>query len=67
MRADRVDVSWDSDKKKWAIRIQVGEEIVRRFYDMPKSATEQTICSAAQEAIQNEGYEPDVSRMTIHR
>jgi len=66
MRADRVEVSWDADQNKWVIRIQVGEEIIRRICDVPKNAAEATIRSAAQDAIQNEGYEPDVSRMIIH-
>lgn len=30
MRADEVEVSWDSAKSKWLVRIVVGEEVVRR-------------------------------------
>jgi hypothetical protein len=67
MRADRVEVSWDADKKKWVVRIQVGEEVIRRSCDVPKDATEPTIRSAAQEAIKDEGYEADAMQMTIHR
>jgi hypothetical protein len=29
MRADRVEVSWDMNKKKWLVRITVGEEVIR--------------------------------------
>ncbi|MBZ5722368.1 MAG: hypothetical protein LAO03_18510 [Acidobacteriia bacterium] len=67
MRADRVEVSLDADKKKWVVRIQVGEEVIRRSCDVPKDAMEPTIRSAAQEAIQNEGYEADATQLTIRR
>jgi hypothetical protein len=67
MRADRVEVSWDGDKKKWIVRIQVGGEVIRRSCDVAKDAMEPTIRSAAQEAIKDEGYEADVVQMTIHR
>ena len=67
MRADRAEVSWDADKRKWLVRIQVGEEVIRRSCDVPKDAMEPTIRSAAQEAIKDEGYEADVMEMTVHR
>jgi hypothetical protein len=67
MRADRVEVSWDGDKKKWVLRIQVGGEVIRRSCDVSKDAVEPAIRSAAQEAIKDEGYEADVMQMTIRR
>jgi hypothetical protein len=67
MRADRVEVSWDADKKKWVVRIQVGEEVIRRSCDVPRDAMEPTIRSAAQQAMKDEGYEADVMGMTVHR
>jgi len=67
MRADRVEVSWDAEKRKWVVRIQVGEEVIRRSCDLPKDAMEPTIRSAAREAIKDEGYEADIMQMTIHR
>ena len=67
MRPDRVEVSWNEDKRKWVVRIQVGEEVIRRGCDVPKDATEPTIRSAAQEAVKGEGYESDVMQMTLHR
>jgi len=57
MRADRVEVSWDKDKKKWLVRIQAGEEVIRRPYDAPKDADEQKIRAAAQKALVDEGYD----------
>ncbi len=67
MRADSIEVSWDADKDKWLVRIQAGEEVTRRHCDVPKDADEQTLRSAAQKAVQDEGYEPDFKHMTIHR
>jgi hypothetical protein len=57
MRADRVEVSWDNDKKKWLVRIVVGEEVIRRYCDAPRDADEQKIRAAAQKTLTDEGYE----------
>jgi hypothetical protein len=57
MRADRVEVSWDNDKKKWLVRIMVGEEVIRRYCDAPRDADEQKIRAAAQTTLADEGYE----------
>ncbi len=67
MRADRVEASWEPGKKKWLVRIQLGEEVIRRFCDVPKDAEEQKIRTVAQETLKDEGYEPDVSQLTIRR
>jgi len=39
MRADRVEASWDLAKSKWLIRIQSGEEVIRRHCDAAKMPT----------------------------
>lgn len=57
MRADQVEVSWDNDKKKWLVRIVVGEEVIRRYCDAPRDADEQKIRAAAQKTLADEGYE----------
>lgn len=57
MRADRVEISWDNDKSQWLMRIEAGEEVVRRHCDLPQSADEGTLRAAAQKTIQDEGYE----------
>jgi len=38
MRADEVDGSWDPAKNKWLLRIRIGEEVIRRYCDVPKNA-----------------------------
>lgn len=67
MRADKVEVSWDSAKSKWQVRIQSGEEVIRRHCDAPKSADEPTLRSAARETTVDEGYEADPAGIVIRR
>jgi hypothetical protein len=39
MRADRVELSWDAVKPNWLLRIEVGEEVIRRHCVAPKKPT----------------------------
>ena len=65
MRADRVEVSWDTQKSQWLVRIVNGEEVVRRHLKLPSSADEQTLRAAAQKTVTDEGYEADASIISI--
>jgi hypothetical protein len=65
MRPDKVEVSWDAPKSKWLIRIQAGEEVLRRHCDAPKNADDQTLRAAAQKTVQDEGYQLDPALITI--
>lgn len=67
MRPDHVEVSWDTTNSKWLIRIEVGEEVVRRHCDAPKNADDQTLRSAALKTIEDEGYEVDHADINIQR
>ena len=67
MRADRVEVSWDMNKKKWLVRITVGEEVIRRYCDAPKDADEQKIRAAAQKTLADEGYESNAGQLVVKR
>jgi hypothetical protein len=67
MRPDRVEVSWDAPKSKWVIRIETGEEVIRRHCDVPKNADDQTLRSAVQKAVADEGYELDPTSVSIRR
>lgn len=67
MRLDHVGVSWDAAKSKWLIRIENGEEVIRRHCDAPKNADEQTLRSAAQKTVEDEGYELDLAQISVHR
>jgi hypothetical protein len=67
MRPDHVEVSWDTAKSKWLIRIKSGEEVIRRYCDAPKNASEQTLRSAGQKTVTDEGYEVDPSQISLRR
>ena len=67
MRADRVEVSWDTAKSNWLVRIQAGEEVIRRHCDLPQNADEQTLRAAAQKTVADEGYEVEPAAMSIQR
>lgn len=67
MRIDRAEVSWDPQKSKWLVRIQTGDEVVRRHCGLPKNADEQALRSAALKTVQEEGYEADPANVVILR
>jgi hypothetical protein len=67
MRPDRVEVLWDAAKSKWLIRIETGEEVIRRHCDVPKNADDPTLRSAVQKAVEDEGYELDLTSVSIRR
>ena len=50
MRAERVQVSWDSNKSKW-VRIEAGAEVIRRHTDVPKDADDQTLAAGRAPAM----------------
>jgi hypothetical protein len=67
MRADQVEASWDPAKNKWLLRIQVGEEVVRRHCDVADNVDDETLKSVIRKALQDEGYEPEPGELTIRR
>jgi hypothetical protein len=67
MRADRADVSWDTEKSQWLVRIAVGEEVIRRYCNLPRTASEADLRAAAQTTLRDEGYELDGAAITIEQ
>jgi hypothetical protein len=67
MQADRVEVSWEPKKSKWLVRIESGEEVIRRYCDLPQNADEGALRSAAQQTVQDEGYQLDGGNIAIQR
>jgi len=67
MRADRAEVSWDSEKSKWVVRISVGEEVIRRYCSLPQTASETDLRSAAQTTLKDEGFELDGAAITVQK
>jgi len=67
MQADKVDVTWDDSKSKWMVRIQAGEEVIRRHCDLAGNADENSLRQAAIKTLQDEGYEPESAEITVLR
>ncbi len=63
MHADHVEVSWDASKSSWLLRIEAGEEVIRRHCAVPKDVDEQTLRRAIEKAVADEGYELDPARL----
>lgn len=67
MRADRAEVSWDTKKSKWLVRIEVGGDVIRRTCDLPQTTSENDLRAAAQKTLQDEGFEVDGATITIQQ
>ena len=67
MQADRVELSWDSAKRNWLVRIEIGAEVIRRHYDRSRDADEETLRAAAAQLVVDEGYQVDHSRISVVR
>ena len=65
MHADKAEVSWDNSKSKWLVRIQSGDEVMRRHCDIPKSASDQQLRAAAEKTVRDDGYDIDPSAITV--
>ncbi len=65
MNADRVEVSRDEAGNRWLIRIQVGEEVIRRHSREPKDANQDTLRSAAVTIAADEGYTVEPSSVVF--
>jgi hypothetical protein len=65
MRADRVKVSWDAEKRKWLVRIEAGSEVIRRHCDQPRNADEQSLRKAAEQTVIDEGYQFDPAAISV--
>ncbi len=67
MRPDSVEVSWESEKSKWLVRIVNGDEVIRRRFDARRDADDQTLRAAAQKTVQDEGYDADPSLISLRK
>jgi hypothetical protein len=67
MRADKVEVSWDGGKSDWLVRIESGEEVIRRHFKASNNADEKTLRTKAEETVKDEGYEANAAAVSIKR
>jgi len=57
MHADQVEVSWDEAKSQWLVRIEAGEEVIRRHCALARNVDEPTLRAAIERTVADEGYE----------
>jgi hypothetical protein len=67
MDADRVEVSWDAEKSRWLIRIEVGAEVIRRHAKEPKDADDHALQTIAQKCAVDEGYQVAPGKISVRR
>jgi len=67
-QAPKASMEWDPNKKQWHVRLQVGEEVIKR--PCPKTApdaNEESLRSQAVATAKDEGYEVAPSAVAIVR
>ncbi|HTT63440.1 MAG TPA: hypothetical protein VLX58_10360 [Bryobacteraceae bacterium] len=65
MRADRAEVTWDTQNKQWLVRIKIGEEVIRRHSKSAKDADEQTLRDLAVKLAKDEGYQLEPAAVSV--
>lgn len=68
IRATKASVDWDPHKKQWHVRVQIGEEVIKRpLAKTAQDANEEALRSQAVATAKDEGYEVDPSTISIVR
>ena len=68
IRATKATVDWDPQKKQWLVRVQIGEEVIRRpLQKTARDANEDALRIQAVATAKDEGYEVDPSSVAIVR
>ena len=57
LRAERAEVTWDSGKSKWLVRIHIGDEVIRRYCKGSKDTDRETLRTDAVKTAKDEGYD----------
>ena len=68
IQATKATVDWDPNKKQWHVRVQIGEEVIKR--PLPKTAqdaNEDSLRTQAVATAKDEGYAVDPSAVEIVR
>jgi hypothetical protein len=64
----KATVEWDAHKKEWHVRLQIGEEVIKRPLEKTAQDTDEaTLKSQAVATAKDEGYEVDPSTVAIVR
>jgi chloramphenicol 3-O-phosphotransferase len=65
IQADRAEVSWDSEKSKWLVRIHVGDEVIRRHSKASKDTDPEVLRTDAIKTAKDEGYDLASDKVTV--
>jgi hypothetical protein len=66
LKATKATVEWDKDKNHWRVRVQVGEEVIKRtLADVPENASDDVLRGKAVEDARDEGYEVDPASVVV--
>jgi hypothetical protein len=66
LHANSANVSWDTEKKQWNVRVQVGAEVIRRpLPKTPETAAEEALRSLAVDTAKDEGYDLDPGTVAV--
>ncbi|MGA2040936.1 MAG: hypothetical protein ABSH42_16790 [Bryobacteraceae bacterium] len=65
LRADRAEVTWDSEESKWLVRIHIGDEVIRRHWKGSKNADPETLRADAVRTAKDEGYDLASDKVTV--
>jgi hypothetical protein len=68
MEVNNAAVTWDADKKRWVIRLQVGGDVIKRpGLKSSHDADDESLRSMAVKVAQDDGYQLNPSAITVSR
>ena len=70
IKADRAAVAWDPQKRTWRVRIQIGEEVIKRpasGHKVSREAADDMLRGLAVATARDDGYELDPAAVSIAR
>jgi hypothetical protein len=64
----KASVEWDANKNQWHVRLQIGEEVIKRpFPKTAQDANEESLRAQAVATAKDEGYDVTPSSVAIVR
>jgi len=67
MQADFAEMSWDSGKGQWLLRMGIGDEVIRRHCKNAQDANESDLRAVAEKTVVDEGYELAVASWSDYK
>jgi hypothetical protein len=68
LKADKAEVLWDEGKKSWVVRIQIGEEVMRRTCKKnQRDLDDGALRELALQTVADDGYQIAADAVTVTR